>query len=222
MSDIFREVDEDIRRDKLVSFWQRYGGAVVASAVLIVVGTAGYVGWKHWRTGQMEERTAVLSTALSKIRPEQNAAPVDTKAGADALAQAAQQLGGGHATIARLYEAGLRARDGQRDQAIALYDSLAGDSEATPLLRDLALLMSIQLQVDTGDIAALQGRLAPLLATGNAWRASATELAGLLAIRSGDNARAAELFRGLAEDADAPQGVRARATELAAFYAAPK
>jgi len=220
MSDIFREVDEDLRRDQLVSFWKRYGATVISGAVLIVVATAGYVGWKEWRASQMEKRTAVLSAALAKARPEEGTP--DVKVAGDALATAAAELGQDQAVIARLYEAGLRARNGQRDEAIVIYDQIAGSGETDALMRDLATLLSVQLQVDAGDPAKLGQRLAPLLDAGNAWRGSATEVAALLAAKAGDNARAEQLFKQLAEDAQAPQGLRTRATELAALFAAPK
>lgn len=222
MSDIFREVDEDLRRDQLMKAWKRYGAFIITAAVLVVAATAGNVGWKYWRTTQMEQRTAVLSQALAHLRPEAEGATPDTKAAADALAKAATELGKGHAVLARLYEAGLRAKDGQRDQAIALYDQVAGTAGADPILRDLATLSSVQLQVDGGDVAALKQRIDPLTRTGNTWRASATEVAALLAVRGGDPAGAHALFQQLALDTTVPQGVRARATELAALYAAPK
>lgn len=222
MSDIFREVDEDLRRDQIMKFWKRYGGLVIGAAILVVAATAGNVGWKHWRTTRMEERTAVLSDALATLRPADENARPDSKAAAEALSAAAAKLGEGHADIARLYEAGLRARDGQRDEAVKLYDQVAGTAGADPMLRDLATLLSVQLQLDTGDAAALRGRLAPLLKPGSAWKASATEASALLAARAGDNAGAAALFKELSDDATAPQALRARATELTALYAATK
>jgi hypothetical protein len=222
MSDIFREVDEDLRRDQIMTFWKRYGGFVIAAAVLVVAATAGNVGWKHWRTTRMEERTAVLSEALAKLRPADENSQPDLKAAADALSAVGAKLGDGHADMARLYEAGLRAREGERDKAIALYDQVAGTAGTDPMLRDLATLLSVQLQLDTGDAAALRIRLAPLLKAGNAWKAAATEASGLLAARAGDNAGAASLFKELSEDSTAPQALRARATELAALYAATK
>ena len=47
MSDIFREVDEDIRRDQIKKLWDRFGPYVLGLALLIVLGTAGYRGWGH-------------------------------------------------------------------------------------------------------------------------------------------------------------------------------
>ncbi len=45
MSDIFREVDEDLRREQFKRLWDRFGTYVIGLAVLIVVVTAGYRGW---------------------------------------------------------------------------------------------------------------------------------------------------------------------------------
>ena len=41
MSDIFREVDEEVRREKLNQLWERHSNLIVAVALLIVLGVAG-------------------------------------------------------------------------------------------------------------------------------------------------------------------------------------
>lgn len=222
MSDIFREVDEDLRRDQIMKLWKRHGGLIIIAAVLVVVATAGNVGWKQWRIAHMEARTAVLSDALTALRPADENAKPDTKAAAEALAGLGGKLDGSHADVARLYEAGLRARDGERDKAVALYDQVAATASADQMLRELAILLSVQLQLDTGDVTMLRGKLAPLLKPSGAWRASATEALALLASRGGDTDEAAQLFKELSEDSTAPQALRARATELAALFAAKK
>ena len=40
MSDIFREVDEDVRKDQSLAFWKKYGPYVIAAAVAIMTVTA--------------------------------------------------------------------------------------------------------------------------------------------------------------------------------------
>ncbi len=97
---------------------------------------------------------------------------------------------------------------------MATYDSLAGDSSAGETYRDLAVLLSVQHQLDSGDPDGLMARLAPLTAEDNPWRYSALELTALLANRAGDRARAREIFTRLGDDAGAPQGLRARAREM--------
>ena len=49
MTDFFREVDEDYRRDRLVQLWTRYQYLLIGAAVLIVAATAGWRIYQHFR-----------------------------------------------------------------------------------------------------------------------------------------------------------------------------
>ena len=85
---------------------------------------------------------------------------------------------------------------------------------ADPLLRDLASLLWVQHQVDAGDPAAVEGRLLPLVAAGNAWRPMALESQAWLQIRTGQDDKARETLRALLADVAAPDGVKGRANGL--------
>jgi hypothetical protein len=221
MSDIFREVDEDLRRDQLTALWKRYGSVLIGLAVLIVAATAGYVGWRAWNNARMEAQTDLLLEAFAQADPAVAGGEQvpDPQAALTALAAAAPNLRPDAAALARLYEASLRSRAGQGEAAIAIYDALAADGRVDRLTRDLALLLSVQTQASAGDAAALSARLRPLLVPGNPWRTSATEMQALLALRMGDAAQAGALFQTLAQDSEAPAAMRARAAEMAALYA---
>jgi len=227
MSDIFREVDEDLRRDRLEKLWKRYGVVIVSAVLVIVAGTAGYVAWRDRQHTEAETKTAQLADVLrlagNSVGPGANAGANgggDPKAAADALSAFAGQNGAGAGTLARFFEAGLRARDGDSAAAVKIYDELAQSSNVEPSYRDLATVLSVMHQVQTGDPGQLTARLQPLTADGNPWRHSARELTALLAIRSGDKATAGKLFAQIQADPAAPSGVRSRATELAALYSA--
>ncbi|HYD30216.1 MAG TPA: tetratricopeptide repeat protein [Azospirillaceae bacterium] len=211
MSDIFREIDEDLRRDRMERVWKRYGGILLAGAITIVAATGGWVAWDRWQTQRQSETTQRLVTAL---------ATEDTAARLNDLSAFAAQAPTGPATLARLYEAGLRAQQGDAKAAIALYDQVAADGATEGVWRDLATLLSVMHQVGSGDAVALQARITPLSADANPWRHSAREVMALLALQAGDTARARTLFQQLADDADAPAGVRGRAGDLAAQYGA--
>ena len=98
------------------------------------------------------------------------------------MAALAADAPAGYATLARFREAKYRADAGDRPAAIALYDSLASDTAVEPMLRDLATLYSVRMQIAGGDPAALTARLAPLTEEGNPWRYSAGELTAVLAL----------------------------------------
>ena len=53
MSDIFREIDEELRRDNFRKLWSRYGRYVIAAAVLVLVVAGAIVAW---RDHQLSER----------------------------------------------------------------------------------------------------------------------------------------------------------------------
>lgn len=216
MADIFHEIDEDLRRDRLVQIWKRYGAVIVTAAVLLVAGTAGSVIWRNWQAARDAQATANLQAAVSLTAAGQPAAA------ASALAAVAAKVGpnSGPGVLARLYEAAERDKLGDEKGAIALYDSVAASS-ADPAYRDLATLLSVARQVDTGDPKALEARLAPMTEVASPWRDTAQELTGLLAARAGDRARAKSIFEALSKDATAPADLRSRAAELAAVYGKP-
>jgi hypothetical protein len=223
MSDIFREVDEDLRRDRLEQIWKRYGAAIVGAVLVIVAGTAGFVAWRNHQHTEAETETAQLADALrlaGNSAGQGNNTGGDPKAAADALSAFAGQSGMGPGTLARFFEAGLRAREGDTAAAVKIYDDLTQSAKLEPAYRDLATVLSVMHQVQTGDPGQLTARLQPLTADSNPWRHSARELTALLALRSGDKATAGKLFAQIQNDPAAPSGVRSRATELAALYSA--
>ncbi len=211
MSDIFQEVDEDLRRDRTTQFMKRYGGIFGAVLLLLVAATAGWQAWQGWRKSQREAETGQLVSALSQTAagPQQ---------GIDALSSYAGKAPADLAVLARLNEAALRVGEGKTAEAVAIYDSVASNTAAQATYRDLATLLSIMHQIGSGDAAQLQARLQPLTVDASPWRFSAREMTGLLAARAGERERARTLFQQLADDSLAPSGVRSRAADLAALY----
>ena len=214
MVDIFDEVDEDLRAERARRLLQRYGGFIVAAILLIIAGAAGWQGWRWW-----EERhdaasaSAYLGAMFRADRLPPGTAEGRAEAGA-AFARVAAAAPEGYATLARLRAAALLADAGDLRAAAPLWDAVAGDGSADPLLRDLASLAWVQHHIDTGDPAALEARLKPLTAPDSAWRALALEAQALLDMRTGRADPAKEIFRQLAQDATAPDGVRDRANGL--------
>jgi len=211
VADIFREIDEDLRRDNLTRLWQRYGTTVVAAAVVVVLATAATVGWQRYERSQRLQRSQDYAAAVESIARSDAAA-------AAALARLADG-GDGYAALARLQQARLRAAAGDAEGALAQYEALAKDDDAPRPLRDLAVILLAQHSLDTADPAVLMARLAPLAAADSPWRHAALELTGLLAWRAGDAGRARDVFAALADDLEAPPGLRARAAELLAALA---
>ncbi|WP_188259294.1 tetratricopeptide repeat protein [Azospirillum tabaci] len=211
MSDIFREVDEDLRRDRMERVFKRYGGIMLAAALAVVAATGGTVAWRNWQQSQKQSETTALAAALSQ-------AAQGPDKGVEALAAFAGKADPGMAALAQLNAAALLAREGKTAEAVAVYDKLSGNAGAGAVYRELAALLSVMHQLESGAPAQLQARLQPLTADNSPWRFSAREMSAVLAARAGDKDRARTLFQQLADDSQAPAGVRSRAADLATLY----
>lgn len=205
MSDIFREVDEDIRREQFKKLWDRYGIYVIALAVLIVVATAGVRGWQYWQERQAQETGDRFVAALDLAKAGK---PQDAEA---AFAEIVKDGSGGYPTLARFRLAVAKAEGGDAKGAVADLDAIAADGSAPSLIRDMARLRAALILADTASLADLQTRIGTLAGTGNPWRSSAREILGLAAWRAGDLATAQKYFDEIVKDQDKPQGVGTRA-----------
>jgi len=210
VSDLFREIEEDLQRDRYKKLWDKYGNLVIAAAVVLVAATAGWQGWKAYRLRQEEALGQRYETAVQLAHAGKT---VEAEA---SFAKLAADANAGYNALSRLQEAALLAKAGKREEAIAVYDKLAQDGAVERPYRDLATLLAVLAASDSGDPAALIKRLEPLGAAGSPWRYSALELTAALATRMGDKARAEQLYSQLSDDAAAPSGVRARAAEMLA------
>lgn len=215
MSNIFREVDEDLRHERWLKLWQTYGKYVAGAVVALVLGVAAQVGWREYQTSQRLSESARFSNASEFLASGQAALA------AQHFAVLADDAGAGYAALARLREAEALAESGDTAGAVAALDRLAADDGAGEALRELASLLALYQLIDDADPAVIEQRLAPLMRDESPWRSSARELDGLLAIRLGDSARAREIFTALTGDAAAPTAVRGRAAELLAVLGGP-
>lgn len=205
MSDIFREVEEDLRRDRLNRIWQRFGGYIIALAALIVLGTAGWRAYEYWAAKQAAIYGDRFSAAVELAGEGKHADA------ADALAALSGESGGSYALLARFRTAAEKAETGDQAGAVAVLDAVAADSGAPSTLRDLARIRAGYLLVDTASQADIAGRVENLAKAGNPWRHSAREVLGLSAWKAEDSAGAERWFTEIGQDQEAPQGVKGRA-----------
>jgi hypothetical protein len=213
MSEIFREIDEELRRDNILKLWARYGRYIIGVGVVAVVIAALAVGWRQHQAGLRQAEGLQYAAAAAEARKG------ELIKAADAFSALAGEAGAGQAVLARLQEASLRARAGDDKAALSLYQALAHDGSADAPYRDLATLLSALLELKTADPKTVIADAAPLLAADNPWRFSALEITALAQLRAGDRAAAREAYKKLADDLAAPSRLRARAAEMSAALA---
>ncbi len=210
MSDIFQEVDEELRHDKWLQLWKQYQNYVIGLAALIVVATSAVTYWRYYDRQQREAEGLRYALALDDARAGK---PAEAANALDALAGSAHA---GRAVIARFEAAALRARAGDQAGAIAAYDAIAKDGAVDPVYRDLATVLWGLRALDTIDPQVVVGRLAPLTAQDNPWHATALEVTAIIHLKTGDRAAAKADYQKIADDLTAPRGLRARAAQMVA------
>jgi len=211
--DIFDEVEEELRAERAQKLLRRYAGLIVGVALLIVGLAAAWQAWQWWQAKQdMAAATQFVSAMLQADSAGADKAQRQTVLSEfESLAARAPE---GYRTLARLRAAALKADAGDIQSAAALWDQVASDSSADPLLRDLASLLWASHLVDNGDPARVEARLKALATPGNAWRAMAEEQLAVLDMRRGRPEQAKAELQKLAQDITAPNGVRVRASAL--------
>lgn len=207
---LIREVDDDLRQENLEKAWKKYGGLFIGGAVAIVLAVAGAQAWQTWRHGQN------LQASLRFTEASQMLDRGDKAKGAEALQALVASGPSGYKLLSELKLAQIKLADGDAAAAAALYDRIAADGGVDDVYRDMASLKSAYLKLETGDIGSVEKSVAPLAVESGAWRHSAREILALLALKAGDNAKAMDLLRKVADDVAAPAGIRGRAAELLA------
>ena len=216
MVDIFDEVAEDLRNERALALARRYGALIIALCVLVLLGVAGQQVWA-WTQGKQDAKAASAYIALTgPIDAAGPLTPAQTQADAQSLTGFAAGAPEGYKTLSLLRAAGLYADAGSLKQAEALWNSVANDGGADPLLRDLANLLWAQHAIGQAPDADVLARLQPLTADGNAYHGLSREAQALVYMREGQNGLAKSLLDQIAADADSPEGVRNRAEGLLA------
>jgi hypothetical protein len=209
MSDIFHEVDEEVRREKAVEFWTRHQNAILAVAVVIVLATGGYRFWQYHQAQQAQAAGAAFQNAL---KLDAAGKPDEARA---ALLKLQAEAPKGYTALSRFVEAGLQAKKDPKAGAAA-FDALAADTSLDPLLRDTAKLRAALARVAAGETEAARPALEALAASG-AYRDTARLTLASLAIAAKDYPAARKWLDGVVANFGASQSDRRTADTLLGF-----
>lgn len=219
----FREVDEGVRRDRMIALVRRYGPPAAVVLVLVLAGIAAWRFYDARKEAGLREQATIYSAALDAaglgeivVEDDGEAAPeVDPRTAAAAFADAAGRIEGGYRHLARLHEAGILVREGSFAEATALYDMVASETGDAQLRAFAAFLgASAALEAEGPDTAI--ARLEPLAVPGAPLRFSALELLGVAHLRAGDREGATSRLGAILEDPEAPPELRRRVGEMMA------
>jgi hypothetical protein len=204
VTDVFEEVEEEIRSERLKRLartWLPVVGGILALALLV---TLGWWGWQSYQTGRAQTASIAYQRGLEALQGGDGA-------GAEsAFAEAEEAGNGAYRALALQQRAGIAVTANRIPEAVTLFDE-AAEASGDPILADTARLKAAMLVMDTATLDQIETRLEPLTDEGRPLRPFAQEALGLARLQHGQSAEAREVFVLLTLGQDVPDSVRQRA-----------
>jgi hypothetical protein len=211
VSDIFREVEEEVRRERLERIWKEYGDYIVAIAALLILAAAG---WRLWNVYQVREAARASDRFIAAQALQQSG---QAHAAAQMFARLSQTAPGGYANLSQLAEADALAAS-NKPAALNIYRKLASSSD--DVLSAVARLRAAWILVEGAPKSDIDSMIGSLAADDSPWRDVAREILAYADYRAGATEHAQSEFQRLGKDPRAPPGVRARSEAMATFLSA--
>ncbi|HEX2594419.1 MAG TPA: tetratricopeptide repeat protein [Rhizomicrobium sp.] len=212
MSDIFREIEEDVRRERIEKLWKQYGDYIIGGVAVVVLVIAGWQFWKYYHGREVARASDAYTAAASK------AASGNPQDAALDFAKLAKDAPSGYSMLAKLQQANALLGTGNVGDAVAIYQQV--EKDGSPSLMAVARLRHAWAVVDLAPKSEVEGILAPLTVTASDWKYSAREVLAYADYHAGDNKKAAAAFKGLADDKLAPENIRNRALAMETYISA--
>ena len=210
MSELFDEVDEEVRRDQLKKLWDKYSIFIIAGALLIIAGVGGWRGYQYFEAKKAAEAGAAFDKAVELSEANKHS---EAEAAFNDLAARAPS---GYRILARLRAAAEVASHDPK-AAAKLYDDVAADRSIGAEQQDLARVRAAGLLVDSAAYSEMLQRLESSTGPQATFRHTARELLALSAWRANDTAAARKWLDLIANDGETPPSLRSRAEALQAL-----
>lgn len=208
--DVFlREVDEELRKERINTFVARYGWAIIA-AVVLVLGSVG--GWLWWQHRQAEAAAAQGETLLEALDAMESGGAANAQ---PKIAELAESRIAGYRAAALFARANAELQANNPAAAIATLRGIAEDQSLDEIYRNAALVRQTALEFDSMQPQAVIRRLGPLARPGEPWFGSAGELVGIAHLKMNRADLAGQIFGQIGRDETVPPSIRTRAIQMA-------
>jgi hypothetical protein len=210
VSELFDEVDEEVRREQLKKLWDRYSIYIVACAFLIIAAVGGWRGYQYLEAQKAAEAGAAFDAAIELSEQNKHAEAEE------AFNKLAASAPSGYRMLARLRAA---AEVASRDPKAGtkLYDEIAADRSIGTEQQDLARVRAAALLIDSETYPNMLQRLETASKPEATFRHTARELLAVSAWHANDTAAARQWLDMIANDGETPSAMRSRAEALQAL-----
>ena len=202
MADIFDEINEELKQDRMSALWARYGKYLIAVAGLVIAVVVFTQTYKQWQASQNEQAAETFYQAMMG-----DDAAAAFEVGRDDLTE-------GYQMLADFKIASDKASSGDKQAAEELYLALSTNDDIAPLYRDLALLLAAMNVPDSRTADDIIAMLVPLTQGSGPFQGLALEAAAGADVQAGRIEAAKEKLGQIEQLADISAPLRQRSVEL--------
>lgn len=204
-----REVDDELRREQMGHFMQRFGWWIIAAVVLVLAGIGGWIWWQARSQEAAGAQGETLTSALDSLEAG------NRNAARPKLEELANSNVAGYRAAALFARANAETAAGNAPAAIATLRGIAGNEEFDEIYRQAALVRQTQLEFDTLPPQQIVQRMSPLAQPGSAWLGTAGEMLGVAYLKMRRPDLAGPVFGRVGRDETVPPSIRTRAVQMA-------
>ena len=203
-----REVDDELRRERVVHYWRDYGRWTLVAIVVALLLFAGFLYWRHSANVAREAEAVRMQDAVDALNAGDK---TKAKTAIDALATSGAP---GNRGTAKMLQADQLLQAGDAKSAAAKFAEVAGDTAIGQPMRDLALVRQTAIEFDSLAPQAVIDRMKPLAVKDSAWIGSAGEMVAISYLRLNRASEAQAMFRTISESDGVPDSIRQRAVQM--------
>ena len=203
-----REIDEELKNEKIKKIWDKYGLFIIAFVVVAVFAAVSFESFKAWQDSRNQEMSDTFAYALN-LQNQGRFAEAE-----EVLTSLKNSKRGIYADIAQMQLVNMAAEQNQTQKAIELLQEIVRNDDFNPQMRDVAVLKLASFQLPSTPADEIKNLLLPLSAEPNAWQNTAKELLAMLAVREKNFAEAQKLYQEISSSPNAADTLKARAQDM--------
>ena len=205
MSDILRQVDEDLRKDRLLKIWKLYGIYIVS---VILIGLISLAGYQYYLSNTYSKNEAIVAKYIDAINSK------DLNSSINQLSELDNSDNSYIKGLSQLKRAEIYVSLDQKDQALKLLQEISVDSSLDQIIKDLALYKYLMLQLTALNKDQYIDLIKENHLNESQFKYLFKELKGIKFLIEGETTASAEMFDSIILDQNSPNELKLRSKKF--------
>ena len=205
MSDILRQIDADLRKDRLLKIWKTYWVYIVGIIVGLLVILTSY---QLYLSSTQSKNEKIVEQYINAFDSE------DASNTIDLLSELDDSSNSYIKGFAKLKKVELYMILDDEESAVPILESIFNDSSLDEIIRDLALYKYLMFQIDIIADEKFNELINARDLQKSRFKFLFKELQALKVLISGDKMKSSSLFQGILDDPEFPTDIKTRAEKF--------